>query len=241
MLEAPYVLSTGLSEIRSITPSGRNTLIVGGRGGLWEVDGEGHNAVLGEGAVDALTAHPNRLYVLGGGTVRYGPIPASGQPFLPAGSYETPGVLDMQAWCDGTVLLESPQEITAWNPDTGETSAFAMGLSGLRALTLGGGDGCDYALVTTETSLLQVTPTDVVVLAHDLVDARAATHDRTGRVWVVAGAPPVLYVVESGKARVFAESVGDVRDVVPGYGGLLQPSNLYLGGSDGSIGYVHAP
>lgn len=241
LLEAPYVLSTGLSEVRSVSASGRNTLIVGGEGGLWEVDGEGRHAPLAEGAVDALTVDPRRLYVLGGGRIQYGPIPAAGQPFLPTGSQAAPGVVDLQAWCDGTVLLGSSQEITAWNPDTGETSAFALGLDGLRALALGGGDGCGYALVTTATRLLAVTPTGVEVLAHDLVDARAATLDHAGRVWVVAGDPLTLDQVVSGEATIFARYVGDVHDLVPGFGGLLPPSNLYLGGADGTIGYVYVP
>lgn len=241
VLEAPYVLGTGLGEARSLSHSGRESFFVAAREGVWELDAEGRRTLVAPGEAEAVTAHPGTLYVLGGGALRWGPLPAAGQQLQEAGRQPAPGVRDLLAWCDGSVLLAGNDEITALNVQTGESWAFALGLEGLRALALGPGDGCDHALVVAGARVLAVNPAGARPLAEGLVAPRAAALDARGRLWVVAGEPPELLRVEDGRTTVFARFLGDPRDLIAGLGGLLPPANLYLADGEGTVDYVHAP
>lgn len=241
LLEAPYQLSTGLGSVRSICHTGRLSLFAASEKGTFEIDGEGAQTLIFEGPADAVTAHPRTLYVLGRGQIHWGALPDAGQPLVVQGTLPAPGVVDLQAWCDGSVLLAGKDEITAWNPETGETWAWAMDLPDLRAVTLGGGEGCDYALVVAGTSVLAVTPAEKRTLAHDLVSPRAVARDHRGRVWVAAGEDPTLMQVEGGVASIYARFLGQPRDLVAGIGGLLPPANVYIADGEGSVDYVHAP
>lgn len=235
------MLSTGLGSARTLTHTGRKTLFVGTSQGLYEVDGEGKQRLVLAGEIDAVSAHPRALYALGGGKIRWGPLPGEGESLQVQGEEPAPGVGDLQAWCDGSVLLAGKGEITAWNPETGETWQWASGLDGLRALALGGGEGCDDALVVAGDRLLAVRPEGARVLASGLVSPRAAALDRQGRAWVLAGEPPTLMRVQDEKTEIYARYLGDPRDIIAGIGGLLPPPNLYMANGEGTLDYVHAP
>ena len=241
VLEAPYVLSTGLGEATGLAPSGRRSMLVASDSGLWEVDGEGERALLRAGATRAVTGHLSGIYALDGCAVAWGPLAPAGQPWTPTGHLPAQGVVDLQAWCDGLVLLASPRELTAWAPETGETFAFAAGLSGVRAVSLGPDGGCDEALVVTADAVLAVSQTGRRTLAAGLVAPRAAVADAKGRVWVVHGEPAVLARIDAGAAVEVARYLGDPRDLHFGTGGLLPPENAYLADGEGSLDYLRVP
>lgn len=241
LLEAPYVLSTGLGEARSVCASGRTTMLVASGTGLWEVDGEGHASALLTGDCAAVTAGPRAAYAACDGGIRFGPLPPPGTPASAWASRPMPGVRDLQAWCDGDVMIGDAASVTSWNPETDETALWAEGLPGLRAVSLGGGEGCDWLTVVTEDAVWEVKPTGKRALVEGLVGARAAALDGRGRLWVVAGASPALSRIEEGKRIEFASHLGDARDLAFGYGGLLPPSNAYLADGAGSLDYVHTP
>lgn len=241
LLEAPYVLSTGLGEARALSPSGRATLLVASGAGLWEVDGEGKAAKVLDGDCSAVSMSPKAAFTLCDGQLQWGPLPEPGAAVSGWQKKAAPGVRDLQAWCDDTVLLGDPASVTAWDPNTGETSLWADGLPGLRALALGGGQGCDWLTVVTEDAVRAVTPSGSTELIGGLVSPRAAAVDRSGRLWVIAGTPPVMSRVEGGRATEFARFLGDPRDLQFGMGGLLPPSNGYLPNGSGTLDYVHAP
>ena len=241
VLEAPYVLSTGLGEARSVCPSTRLTMLVASSTGLWEVDGEGAMAQVLAGDCSAVSMSPRDAYALCDGQLTWGALPAPGALAQGWSRKAAPGVRDVQVWCDGTVMLGDPASVTSWDPATGETSLWAEGLPGLRALALGGGEGCDWLTVVAGDRVLAVTPTGQSALAEGLVAPRAAAVDRQGRLWVVAGEPAVLSQVTGGKAQEFARYLGDPRDLQFGLGGLLPPSNGYLADGQGTLDYVYAP
>lgn len=241
LLEGPYVLATGLTSATSLAYSGRDTMFVASANGVFEMDGEGKTTRTHSGPALAVTIHPRTLYVLGGGELAWGPLPEKGAVLQVSGRAPAPGVLDIQAWCDGSVLLADASAITALDPETGESWAWAMGLQGLRAIALGPGDGCDYALAVTTDALLAVTPQGSRALASGLVNPRAAAADRQGRLWVVAGEPPELLAVEAGKTRSWAKHLGAPRDLLFGFGPLLKPVNAYMADAEGTVDYVHVP
>ncbi len=241
LLEAPYVLSTGLGEARALSPSGRTTMLVASSTGLWEVDGEGASAQLLADDCSAVTAGPTAVYALCDGGIRWGALPGRGEQVSGWATRVMPGVRDLTAWCDQDVLIGDAASVTAWDPATDETSLWADGLPGLRSLSLGGGGGCDWLTVVTGDAVLAVTPTGKQTLAEGLVAPRAAAVDSRGRLWVVAGEPPSLSRVDGTQPTEFARFLGDARDLQLGLGGLLPPSNGYLADGAGSLDYVHTP
>lgn len=239
LLEAPYVVTTQLGAAHGVAPSGRDTLLVATDSGLWEVDAAGAHTRLLDGPVQSVSAHPDAIYALRGDSIGWGPLPARGAPFAPAHSQPARGVVDLAAWCGALVLLADPSGVTAWDRDTGETFAWATGLSQVRAVSLGG--SCDEALVVTATSVLAASPKGTRTLAQGLTDARGAAQDSQGRLWVVAGARPVLSRVDNGTPVEFARYLGDPRDVQIGVGGRWPGQNLYLADGEGKLAYVRLP
>ena len=82
----------------------------------------------------------------------------------------------------------------------------------------------------------------VTVLIEGLERPRALTHDREGRLYLVAGADdPKLYRVDSGRLVLIAEFVGPVVDAAWGTGGALPERMLYLLREDGILEYLDPP
>lgn len=239
VLEAPYVVSTQLGPANGLVPSGRDTVLVATDQGVWEADEQGGHTKIFSQPVQAIAAHPDAVYLLSGSELAWGPLPTEGPSFVPAHHLPAPGVIDMQAWCGPLVLLADPSGITAWDRDTGETFAWATGMKDLRSIALGG--SCEEALAVTAHAVLAVSPGGTRTLADGLINARAAASDAQGRLWVVAGAPPVLSRIENGALEEFARYLGDPRDVHIGIGGRWPSQNLYLADGEGRLSYVRLP
>lgn len=246
LLEAPYVLSTGLGEgARSLSPSPTRSFYVAGQGGLFEVDGEGRPRQLLRDPVQLAAAHLGFLAIFDTQAARFGPPPDADHPWTETSRATLAGVVDAQAWCDLQLLLIAGDQLVFLGPDDDAPRPWAPAPAGARALTLGSvtgtADPCAAALVLTPDRLLLVSPQGQQPLATGLVDARAVAIDRRGEPWVVHGQPPVLARIRDGRAETIARHVGDVADMHFGTGELLHHDNAYLLTRQGSLDYVRVP
>ncbi len=239
LLESPYVLATGLGEVRSIAPGLDGRLLAATSTGLYAIDGEGKAERVGEPAV-AVSVHPGRTYSLdekgvswwspdyndSGGIV--------GEP--------PPSEVDLLAGYDELATLQR-RGLVLWPLDK-KSIPRDVAVPESRAVALG--PPSTY-LVVTPTTLYTVSAEDVATpLVTGLTDARAAATDANGRVYVAQGAPTELWRVEpvpGGPARLVsvAKYLGDVRDLHFGIGGLLPRENLYIANGAGSVDYVRPP
>jgi hypothetical protein len=76
MLEAPYVLVTGLGAVHGLSPTARATMLVASERGIVEVTGEGASTLLvGDGPYRAVATHKGQLHALQTDVVRSAPFP----------------------------------------------------------------------------------------------------------------------------------------------------------------------
>lgn len=231
------MLASGLGEARSVCPSIRDAMLIGGSTGLWESDGEGRLTRLWDQPVEAVTAQSDRIYALSGGVIFAGPWPAAGQPWAGAPALRVPAPRDLQADCAPGVLIATATGVERWDGVSPTTTPLATDLPGVRALALA--PDCGGALTLTAETLWQLGPTGRTSLATGLVDARAVATDLQGRVWVVQGAPSELGRVEGGVFHTFARYLGDPRDLHFGIGAHLLPADAaYLADGEGTLDYV---
>lgn len=238
-LEAPYVLSTGLGEAKSISPSVRATLLAASSTGIWELNQEGTANRLWDQPTLAVTSSPNTLFALSGGQALGGEYPAPGQTWKPTLQIDATGATDLLAWCEGLVLIADKGGITAWDMLSGETSLWSAEPKGVTALALSA--DCGAVLAVTPDAVWSVNATGATAVCSGLISARAAAVDRQGQLWVVAGDPPVLNQVKGGKAEVFARFLGDPRDLHFGTVDPWPTQNLYLADGEGTVDYVRTP
>lgn len=224
MLEAPWVLTSGIGEARSLAPDGTGAWLVATDRGVARIDGEGKASDVEAGAADAVSTHPGRVYVLRDGVVRW-----------PGGEARVDGAIDVAGGWDALWVL-TPDTLWAVDPATGEKTARATGLDGARAVALGPEP---EALVVTRDAVVAIGPGGGArALATGLVGPRAACTDARGRVFVAAGEDPALWRLDAAGPVLAARYLGDVRDLHVGLGGLLPAENLYLAVGTGSIDYL---
>ena len=82
LMEAPYVLATGLGEVNGLVPSTRGTLLAATPSGTWEVDETGARTLLSPVPSQSVAIHRGRIYALSGERILWGtsPAPAGGPP-----------------------------------------------------------------------------------------------------------------------------------------------------------------
>lgn len=239
ILEAPFVLTPGLGEARSIAPTDRNTMLVAASSGLHEVDGEGQPTRLWEGEAHAVSTHEARAYALAGDTLRVGSLDAaSGTWTWQARPLQ--GARDLLAWCDERLLGVTHGEVIEVDPSGASSpSTWLEGQFGLRGLSLDAARPCEGVLVFSDHQLLFVSPEgEAEVILERQVELRAVATDGDHRTWIVHGTPPRLSVLVDGKPQTFAHYLGDPRDIHFGTGALLKPDNIYLADGGGTLDYL---
>ncbi|MFT5682964.1 MAG: hypothetical protein ACI8RZ_003888 [Myxococcota bacterium] len=236
ILEAPYVLTTGLTEIRSIAPSGRSTMLAATPGGVVEIAGNGSTTRLGEQSVQAIAAHATAIYLLSDGVLLWGEMPASGERIGALSRIPVPGVVDIQSWCDEQVLLAGSAGLKVFHREAGTITDYPVALPPLKAVSLPAGGPCDGAVVIAEGAVIEVLGE---TLHRYPIDApRIVTPGRDGHTWVIHGEPPVLSRLESGTLSLRAEHLGDPLDAHFGSGELFSPGNIYLADASGTLDYA---
>ena len=232
---APYVLSTGLGELRAIAAGPDGTALVAGPKGVLEVAGDGKATLALDGDARLVAAQPNRLFAVHGDVLEWS---IRGTPQA-GGSQSLPGIVDMLAWCDGDLLMAYGDHLALWRFGQELERTFGAPVQGIRAVAAGSPD-CSSALVLTNDALWSVPaagPTAPIV--RGLTAPRAVATDPLGRAWIVSGNPVALARVDGAALVPVASDLGDVRDVVFGHMGLFKPHNAYLAEGDGRIEYVH--
>ena len=235
LLEAPYLLTSGVGKVESIAPTPDRSLLVASDTGLWLVGGDGSSRLLRSGPALGVASHNRRLYLLIANALL---VAEAGPPYGQLSWREVPavGARDIQAWCGELLLVAFPDGVKTWSPLTGAWAALGPDPLPARAVSLG--QSCEEALVLTGDSLFAQGPAGTRTLATGLQDPRAVAMDRSGRIWLLSGAPRHLDEVAEGGLRLLAQHVGDARDIHFGNGELLAPDNVYLGDADGTIGYI---
>lgn len=238
ILDAPFVLSSGLGAARGVSPSPRTTLLVATDAGVVEVQGDGRAELLAAG-VDALAvaSHRETLYVLTAEGVRHGPMPPPGEAAA-LGLWPRAGLRDMQAGCGERVHVADAAGLAAWVPATGALSRFGPPLADVRALALDPLAACAGVLVLAGDRVLWVTADAATPLATGLTRPRALSADAWGGVWVVHGEPPVLARLTTAGPDTRARHLGETADLGFGLGDLFHPANAYLVGPGGTLEYA---
>ena len=233
---APYVLSTGLGELRAIALGPDGTAYVAGPKGVLEVQGDGKAAVVLDGDARLVAALPDRLFAVHGDVLEWTPRGAA-FPGAVGGSMSLPGAVDLLAWCDGDLLVAYADHLELWRVGQEEVRPFGAPVDRIRAVAMG--PDCGSALALTDDALWSVPASGAAVaLARALKAPRAVASDRLGRAWIVSGEPAALGRLD-GSSLVPVASLGDARDFVFGQTGLYKPHNAYLAEGDGRIEYVH--
>lgn len=236
ILEAPYVLTTGLSEARSLAPTSRRTMLVATPTGLLEVDGSGKYELLTEQSVHAVSAHPEVIYLLTSAGLQWGALPASGDPLLDLKTIPAPGVVDVQSWCDDLVLLAGDSGLQIFDPATASITAHGAALPPVHAVSLLPQSPCAGAVVLSADALIEIHGTKIARIP--LSQPRTAAPGRDGHTWVVHGEPPVLSRLEGGALEPRANHLGDPRDAQFGNGELFSANNLYFADGSGTLDYA---
>lgn len=238
VLEAPFVLASGLGEVRGLSPSSRHTLLAATADGVLEISAEGRvtRRVSGVDA-RAVAAHRERLYVLDDDGIRYGALHADGQVGA-LGLWGRPGIRDIAAGCSETVLFADAEGVGRWVPGSDATGRLGPRVSGVRALALDPLQPCEGVLVLTEEEVRWVTEAASVPVVAGLSAPQAFGIDRWGGVWVVEQDPPVLVRRTRHGPEVRARFLGPTSDLLFGPGDLLHPANAYLSGPEGTLDYA---
>ncbi|MDP2306612.1 MAG: hypothetical protein Q8P18_11375 [Pseudomonadota bacterium] len=235
LLESPYVLATGLGDVRSVAPSTDGRLWVAASTGVYAIDGEGRAERIEEAPALAVASHPDRTYVLRDGRVTWGG----------GAGLDAPGAVDILGGHDALVVLY-PDHYERIGP--GDPSGAPRHLARLggtldaRAVALGPDGGW---IVVSEHALQNVGADGAVTTVIDgLVDARAAVVDVKGRIYVAQGDPQELWRVDPGAPSPLvsvARWLGDPKDLHFGVGGLLATENTYVANGAGTLEYVRPP
>jgi hypothetical protein len=236
ILEAPYVLTTGLTEIHSISPTGRGTMLAATPAGIVEIDGSGRHVLLARQPARAVAAHARTLYLLTDDALLWGDLPERGGLATHLSSIPAPDVVDIQAWCNERLLLAGSSGLEIFDPAVGIISAHPTALPPLRAVSLPATAPCEGAVVVSEDAVIEVT--GIQVRRHAVSSPRLATPGRDGHIWVIHGDPPVLSRLDSDGLSLRAEHIGDPRDAHFGTGGLFSPGNIYLADGSGTLDYA---
>ena len=227
LLEAPYILTSGLGEARSIAISREGDLIVAGTAGLTRITADGSPHLVDPVPTDAIAVSPNHRYALRAGHVDY-----------EGTRLPVPGAVDIAATWNPDLWVLYPDRVEIWDPDR-HARTIVTGLSGARALTLGPQD-----------EMLVTLPTEVRAYRADgrgrtlvtgLVNARFSATDEPGRVYVVQGDEPELFRVDDGTLTRIARFLDDPRDLQFGRGQSLVPTFAYLATASGRVDYVQVP
>jgi hypothetical protein len=230
---APYLLATGLGDARSFVPSDRGTVFVATPQGVLEVTPEGRAAVLLAGDARGVAASSDRLYALRKDTLVWASL---ADPPVIEGSRAIAGLLDLQTWCDGQVMLAYADRLTVWRPGEETETLFGSPPPGIRAVARGGTD-CRTALVATSDAVLEVANAGPPRSLASVSDARAVARDALGRTWVVHGS--VLSRVDGAELVEAARDLGTATDLSFGASGLVSPQNAYVLEAEGRLEYVH--
>lgn len=242
LMEAPYVLATGLGSVSGLVPTTQGTLLAATPAGIWEVDEAGGRTLLYSGVTTAITSHGTEVYALSGERVLAARYPNTGAPSALQARLTLPGALDVQAWCDETVLIATPRDVHRWTPKTGELESWNLGLDDIVAVSLRAEPTCAGAWVLTRDALYDASPGVARPLHTGLENARAIAVDGAGQPWIATRDPAVLLRLRGGEAEVFARYLGAPNDLHFGVGsGLLPATNVYIATLDGTIDYVHVP
>lgn len=238
ILDAPFVLSSGLGPVRGLAPSPRTTLLLATETGVTEIQGDGRAWPILTG-IDALAVatHRDHLYVLGVTGISHGPMPGPGaEPSLTV--WPRLGVVDIQTSCDGVVLFADDEGVGSWTPATDAVSRFGPPLSGVQALALDPTSACEGVLALTGDAVRWVTASGAAPVVTGLDGPRALTADGWGGIWVVQGEPPVLAKLTPGGPEVRARHLGETLDIGFGVGELFHPANVYFVGPAGTLDYA---
>ena len=235
ILEAPYVLTTGLGEARGLSPTVHRTMLVASSTGVLEVSGSGARTLLTSQPARAVASHAQHIYLLTDDSLLWGELPPSGEPLGALSAVPISGAVDIQAWCDETVLIAGDFGLKIWSRTTSTLRDHPTPLPPLRAVSLSLQAPCTVVNVISEDALLVVGET---VTRHSLTAPRAATPDRHGNTWVVHGEPPVLSRLSGGVLEERARYLGDPRDVHFGNGEMFSADNIYIADGGGSLDYA---
>lgn len=236
ILEAPYVLTTGLTEIRSISPTGRTTMLAATPGGVFEIDGSGSHVLISEHSARAVAAHTTAIYLLTDDALLWGAMPPPGQRLTALSRLPVAGVVDIQSWCDERVLLAGEAGLQVFDRSSGTISAHPADLPPLTAVGLPAEAPCSGAVVVADGAVIEVNGEQVRRIPVD--SPRIVTPGRDGHSWVIHGTPPVLSRLEDGALSLRAEHLGDPLDAHFGAGELFSPSNIYFADSAGTLDYA---
>ncbi len=231
LLEAPYVLTTGLGDVRSVSPGRDGGLLAATSTGVYAIAADGTAHLLDPSPASAVSADSRRAYVL-----------REGRASWDGGESVTPGAVDLLAGYD-TLLVLTPTTLHAVAPDA-KSRLFSSGFTGARAVTLGASGGY---LVVSEDTLWSVPgasdggPSTATPLLTGLVDARAAAIDARERVYVVQGDPRGLWRVEDGRLTRMARWLDAANDLHFGVGGAFPAEQAYIATGTGTVDYVRPP
>ena len=238
VLEAPFVLASGLGRVRGLSPSPRHTLLAATADGVVEISAEGRVAQLLPGVdARAVAAHRERVYVLSEDGIRHGPLSADGE----VGAltlWRRTGIHDIAAGCSETVLFADAEGVGRWTPGSDAVVRLGPRVVGVRALALDPLQPCAGVLVLTEEEVRWVTDGASVPVLAGLSVPQAFGLDRWGGMWVVEQEPPVLVRRTRSGPEVRARYLGPTSDLLFGPGDLLHPANAYLSGPEGTLDYA---
>jgi hypothetical protein len=246
LLEAPFVLTTGLGSSHSVVPSVRESMLVASDQGIWEIGSTGEKDLIHTQRSLDVATHPDRIYILeesksGERRIRWGSFSAGDSSLRLDHERDAEGVSDLQAWCNGQVLLAADTDLLLWTPEDGTVQVYAKNLPSVRSAHLGPSVDCETSLVLTHDSLIEVSPESQEVLFSGLINPRGVALDPWARTWLVAGEPPILYLAVEGRLELVARYLGDPRSIHFGTEGWLPPDHIFLVDGEGTLDYLKVP
>jgi len=241
MLEAPYVLATGLGEASDLTPTAAASMFVASNTGLWDVSGSGVARQMWTHPTEKVSTHIDRVWFLADGFLWQAPFPISSgaSPFQRV--VEVPGAVDVVAGCDDQVIIATADTISVW--DGKQMVKWADSLNDVQGLSLGPSDPCGGVLAISPRAVLRVTPQDVTAFqakpTRELQSARVGAIDAQGALWVIDG-DSLGEVTRSGW-RHFASHLEEATAIHFGVGDLFQTDIAYITTRDGHLEYLQVP
>lgn len=237
-LEAPYILTSGLAPVHSLSPSSDDSFFAATDAGLVRIHGDGQHALIDPEPATAVSAHGDRLYALRGAELRWTPLPLS-TPLVWTRRPAPAGTHDLQAWCEDSVALATDAGLMRWTPEDDQIVPLRWGEGAVSRLAVSPQAVCTELLVLSGDTVARRSASGSTPLVSGVSEARAIAAAGDGSVWVVHGASPVLSVIDGGALAVRARHLGDVRDVWFGSGaGLWSPANAYFASGEGRIDYA---
>ncbi len=227
LLEAPYVLTAGFGEARSLAISREGALLVAGTQGIARISETATATVIGADPVDAIAVNPTHLYALADGVLTVEGV-----------TVPVPGAVDIAASWNPELWVLYPDRIELLATDLTSTR-LVSGLAGARAVNLGPQSEMLVTLATEVRAYDAVGASRSIV--GGLVDARMAAADESGRVYVVQGSPSELFRVDDGQLTLIARFLDDPRDLQFGRGQLLPRTFAYFATGNGRVDYVVVP